>query len=151
MLAHSPRIDMSPHSDILSWFWANQSLLFLHNAVCLAEKQHIPILESLIWPDQELELTIYRSRGKHTNHYTTYVLLHSLKKQLILYLPPFWRVTNIIFTSIYRRVIYYFLFEIRIWQGWSSKIFLLLSTFITQIINKPEIKVFWGNFHQILI
>jgi hypothetical protein len=28
---------------------------------------------------------------------------------------------------------------------------LLLSTFITQIINKPEIKVFWGNFHQILI
>ena len=32
MLAHwdnSPRIDKSPHLDTLSWFWANQSLLFL--------------------------------------------------------------------------------------------------------------------------
>jgi hypothetical protein len=26
---NSPQIDMSPHSDTLSWFWANQSLLFL--------------------------------------------------------------------------------------------------------------------------
>jgi hypothetical protein len=47
LLAHcnnSPRIDMSPHSDTLSWFWANQSFLFLLNNVCLAEKQQIPIL-----------------------------------------------------------------------------------------------------------
>ena len=28
--------------DTLSWFWANQSLLF--NAVCSEEKQQIPIL-----------------------------------------------------------------------------------------------------------
>jgi hypothetical protein len=28
---NSPRIDMSPHSDTLSWFRANQSLLLLLN------------------------------------------------------------------------------------------------------------------------
>ena len=35
---------VSLHSDTLSWFWANQSLLFLLNSACLAEKQQIPIL-----------------------------------------------------------------------------------------------------------
>jgi hypothetical protein len=35
---------MSLHSDTLSWFGANQSLLFLLNAAFLAEKQQIPIL-----------------------------------------------------------------------------------------------------------
>ena len=46
VLAHwsnNPQINMSPHLDTLSWFRANQSLLFLLNAVCLAEKQQIPI------------------------------------------------------------------------------------------------------------
>jgi hypothetical protein len=55
VLAHwnnSPRIDMSPHSDTLSWFRANQSLIFLLNAACLVEKQQIPILLSLVWPDR---------------------------------------------------------------------------------------------------
>ena len=49
------RIDMSFHSDTLSWFRANQTLLLLLNqvnAVCLAEKQQIPILQSLVWPNQ---------------------------------------------------------------------------------------------------
>ena len=47
VLAHwnnSTLIDMSLHADTLSSFRANQSLLFLHNAECLAEKQQIPIL-----------------------------------------------------------------------------------------------------------
>ena len=51
VLAHwnnSLRADMSLHSDTLFWFRANQSLLFLLNVVCLAEKQQIPIL---VWPD----------------------------------------------------------------------------------------------------
>jgi hypothetical protein len=39
---NSSPIDMSPHSDTLSWFRANQSFLFLLNATCLAEKQQIP-------------------------------------------------------------------------------------------------------------
>ena len=43
---------MSLHSDTLSWFRANQSLLFLLNAVCLAEMQQIPIVWSLIWTDR---------------------------------------------------------------------------------------------------
>jgi len=41
---NSPRIDILPHSSTLSWFRANQSLLFLRNAVFIAEKQQIPIL-----------------------------------------------------------------------------------------------------------
>jgi hypothetical protein len=41
---NSLRRDISLHSDTLSWFRANQSLLFLLNAVCLVEKQQIPIL-----------------------------------------------------------------------------------------------------------
>ena len=47
MLAHwnnSPQIDISLHSDTLFWLRAIQSLLFLLNAACLAEKQQIPIL-----------------------------------------------------------------------------------------------------------
>jgi hypothetical protein len=41
---NSPREDMSHHSNTLFWFRANQSLLLILNAACLAEKQHIPIL-----------------------------------------------------------------------------------------------------------
>ena len=37
-------VDMSLHSDTLSWFQANQSLLFALNTVCLVEKQQIPML-----------------------------------------------------------------------------------------------------------
>jgi hypothetical protein len=36
-----PRINMSLYSNTLSWFLANQSFLFLINAMYLAEKQHI--------------------------------------------------------------------------------------------------------------
>jgi hypothetical protein len=39
--------------------------------LCLAEKQQIPILESLVGPDRGLKPTIYYTRGEHTNHYTT--------------------------------------------------------------------------------
>jgi hypothetical protein len=65
VLAHwnnSPRVDMSLHSDTLVWFRANQSLLFLLNAACLAEKQQIPILMSLVWHDWARP-TIYRRRA----------------------------------------------------------------------------------------
>ena len=68
VLAHcnnSSQIDMLPHSDTLSRFRANQSLLFLLIDACLAKKQDIPILG---FP------TIYRTRGDHTNHYTTDVV-----------------------------------------------------------------------------
>ena len=40
------------HLYTLSRFRANQSLLFLLNAACLAEKQQIPILQFLVGPDR---------------------------------------------------------------------------------------------------
>jgi hypothetical protein len=49
---NSPRIDISPYSDTLSWSRANQTLFVILNAVCLAENQQIPILRSLVWSDR---------------------------------------------------------------------------------------------------
>jgi hypothetical protein len=57
--------------DTLSWFWANQSLLFLLNSACLEEKQQIPILKFLVLPNRGSELTIYRTLDEHANHYAT--------------------------------------------------------------------------------
>ena len=59
---------MSPYSDTLSWFRANQPLLFLLNAVCLAKKQQIPIL---YLTRSGLEPKIYRTRVEYASHYTT--------------------------------------------------------------------------------
>ena len=59
MLVHwnnIPHLDMSAHSDTLSFFRAYQSLLFLLNATCLAEKQQIPILQFLVWSDRDSNL-----------------------------------------------------------------------------------------------
>jgi hypothetical protein len=64
---------MSLHWDTLFWFRANQSLLLLLNAACLAEKQYIPILVfGLTWPG--LKPTIYCTRGEHANYYATDVV-----------------------------------------------------------------------------
>jgi hypothetical protein len=62
---------MSLHSDTLFWFRANQSLLFLLNAACLVEKQHIYNLIVFVLTRPGLEPTIYRTRGEHANHYAT--------------------------------------------------------------------------------
>jgi hypothetical protein len=62
---------MSPISDTLSRFLANQSLLFhLHDAR-LAENQQIPNFKvfDLTWSG--LEHMIYCTRGEHANHYAT--------------------------------------------------------------------------------
>jgi len=48
---NSALVDMYPYSNT-SQFWTNQSLLFLLNAACLTEKQQIPIIKFLVWPDQ---------------------------------------------------------------------------------------------------
>ena len=61
---------MSSYSDTLFWFRANQSLLLLLNAACLAEKQQIPV--SVFGVTRlGLKPTIYRTWGEHANHYTT--------------------------------------------------------------------------------
>ena len=66
------RVDMSLHSDTLSWFRVNQSLFMLHNAASLAEKQQTNInikIFSLTWLG--VKPTIYCTWSKHANHYTT--------------------------------------------------------------------------------
>ena len=69
---HAQWIDMSPHSDTLSLFRVNQSLLVCLNVACLAEKQQIPILMSMVLPDRGLNPhTIYNTGGEHANHYIT--------------------------------------------------------------------------------
>ena len=60
---------MSFHSDTIFWFRANQSLLFLLNAVCLSEKQQIPNSYSLVWLKGSNPQST--TRGEHTNYYTT--------------------------------------------------------------------------------
>ena len=52
-------IDMSPHSNTLSWFPANKSLLFLLNQ------------RSNIYQFYSLWFNPIRARGEHANHYTT--------------------------------------------------------------------------------
>ena len=58
-----PQVEMLLHMDTLSWLRAYQYLLFLIRATCVADKQQISIPEH--------ELTIYRTRTLHPNHYTT--------------------------------------------------------------------------------
>ena len=60
---------MSPHSNTLSWFQSNQSLLILLNAVRLAEKKQTQFY-SPFDPSRELESTIYRTRVVHANYIT---------------------------------------------------------------------------------
>jgi hypothetical protein len=62
---------MSPNSHTLSLSRADQSLLFLFNAACLPEKQQISIFIVFGMTRPGLEPTIYRTRGKHSNHYAT--------------------------------------------------------------------------------
>jgi hypothetical protein len=50
--SYSTPIDMSPHSDKLSWFLDNQSLFLPLNVAYLEEKQQIPIWQSLVSSDQ---------------------------------------------------------------------------------------------------
>ena len=39
------------HTDTLSWFRANLSLILLLNAAYLAENQQIPIIKCVVWPE----------------------------------------------------------------------------------------------------
>ena len=73
----SLQVDMSLLLDTLSWFRANQSVLFLLNAACLAKKQQIPIFTWL-----GLEPTIYCTRGEHATQYTTDAVTIILNKRL---------------------------------------------------------------------
>ena len=72
--------DMSLHSDTLFWFRANQSLLFLLNAACLAEKQQAPILYSLSFDPTGART---HNRGEQPHHCATDAIV-SMTCRLIL-------------------------------------------------------------------
>ena len=88
-LAHwnnSPQIDMLPHSDTLSWFRANQSLLFLLKTVCLAEKQQIPILYSSVWARTHDLPHSRRVRYHYTTDAVSFTLMnHILQREKIVF------------------------------------------------------------------
>ena len=54
---------MSLNTDILFWFRVNQSVLFLLNDACLAEKQQIPIFIVFGLTRPGLESTSYRTQS----------------------------------------------------------------------------------------
>ena len=66
---------MSLHLDTLFWFRANQSLLFLPNAACLAREATDTNLIVFGLTLSGLEPTTYRTRGEHANHYATDAVL----------------------------------------------------------------------------
>jgi hypothetical protein len=83
-------LSQSIYLNTLSWFWANQSLLFLLNTTCLVEKQQIPILKSLIWYDcssisQSITLKAKILTITSPMWFTTVVILESFStKQVVL-------------------------------------------------------------------
>ena len=78
MLAHeinNLQEDVPFYQDTLFWLWADQSMLLLLNAACLAEKQHVPVFKVFGLTRPWIESTTFRTRGKHANHYTTQAVL----------------------------------------------------------------------------
>ena len=75
---------MLPHLDTLSWYQANQYMVFLHNATGLLVKQHIPMLLSGL-TQSELYLTIYSTQDKHANHYTIYAIYENQINTSLVY------------------------------------------------------------------
>ena len=74
VLAHwnnSLLIYISPHSVTLSWFRANQSLIFLLNDVCISEESTNTNFLFFGLNRSGIEPTMYLTRSEHANHYTT--------------------------------------------------------------------------------
>ena len=109
---NSPWIDMLPHSDTISWFRANQCLLFQLNAACLMEKQLTRL---------GFEPMIYRTRDEHNNHYTTDEVYFIWFLVLIKYFnnreekrkhQPYTVPQNLYFLAVWTRFEWHFYFQI---------------------------------------
>ena len=100
---NSPRIDMSLYADTLYWFRAKESLLFLLNAACSTEKQHIPILSSLVWPDRgsNPRSTAFEASTLTITPHT----MRSQRTQIRLSLPNIIPNSILYFNSIWTKVI----------------------------------------------
>ena len=82
-------------SDTLSWFLANQSLVFLINDVCLTENEAIHINFIACWLDRTwLEHTTILELNP--NNYTT-CAVYVKKKKKHYYIDAFFKVTNVSF------------------------------------------------------
>ena len=82
LLAHwnnSPRIDMSSHTDTLSWFRANQSLLFPPKRYVIRGEATNTNIIVFGLSRSGLEPMFYRTRGEHVNHYTNDVVISTMK------------------------------------------------------------------------
>lgn len=87
ILTNSPLVDVYLHWDRLSYPEPTIYLLLLLNATGLAEKQHFPILKSLVWPNRcsnprytTLESVLYDTKWWQDNvSYTSKII----KKRLL--------------------------------------------------------------------
>ena len=79
---------MSPDKDIISWFPANHSLLFLLNAACCVLSWEATNTNFIVFEliRSEIEPTIYHTRGEHANQYITDVVNFLLKISLFFLL-----------------------------------------------------------------
>ena len=68
---NNPQVDMSLHSNVLSWLRASLS-------ECVAEKQQIPILIFFGFTWSGLEPTFYHTPDEIANHYTTDVVVYNI-------------------------------------------------------------------------
>ena len=112
-----------PHSDTLSWFQANQSLLFLLNAVCLVEKKQIPNLKSLVWPDLVSNPPLNALEASKLT-ITPPILLTKMEDRV---LPPIYKVfsykTNLVelwWCSCYRSFNTFYKYLRPCWETWKS-------------------------------
>ena len=113
---NSPRIDMSPHLNTLSWFRANQSLPFLLHAACCV----FGLTRSGLDP------TIYHTRGEHANHYTTDTV-HNYKKRELLFIA-----------------LYHLISLAPIFVDWEKKTFRGIVKFVDWRLQKIK-KRFWNT------
>ena len=82
---NSAWVDMSLHSDTLSWCWGYQSLLCPSLILqCLAENQEISTFIVFCLIQCELEPTIYITRGEHSNTTDVAINEHERQHHLIL-------------------------------------------------------------------
>jgi len=153
-LAHwnnSPRVDVSLHPDTLTWFRANQSLFLL----LIATHTNFIVFDLTQF---EIEHTIYRTRGKHANHYSTGVVLCTSVDSLFIifqmsvsHLFQLIRRSNNIFSWIslldhYVDTVYLILI---LWHIISRRFLIFLMCYITCLWKESPAKQWWSLIQQI--
>ena len=71
------------HSDILSWFRTNQSLVLDPNVVCLAWRQHIPLYSLFFDENGDWIRDPPPHTSEYANHYTPNVVCEAFDFELV--------------------------------------------------------------------